>query len=128
MSVKHPLAHKSLITFEDLEPYPCLSFEQGTINSFYYSEEIHSTVLHPKNIYVSDRATLFNLVIGLNGYTISTGILSSDLNGTEITAIPLDSDEQIHVGYIYNRYSRLSNLAQKYIQKLKHYIELSTKR
>lgn len=127
MSAKHPLAKKSLITFEDLEPYPCLSFEQGTVNSFYYSEEIHSTVLHPKNIYVSDRATLFNLVIGLNGYTISTGILSSDLNGTEITAIPLDSDEEIHVGYIYNRYSRLSNLAQKYIQKLKHYIELSTK-
>lgn len=127
ISAKHPLADKELINFSDLEPYPCLSFEQGIYNSFYFSEEIHSTVSHRKNIYVSDRATLFNLAIGLNGYTISTGVLSEDLNGTNIIAVPLDSKEKIRVGYIYNKYNHLSKLAQSYIKKLEHYISLSMK-
>lgn len=125
ISSKHPLAGKSLITFTDLEPYPCLSFEQGTYNSFYFSEEIHSTISHQKSIRVSDRATLFNLVIGLNGYTISTGVLSEDLNGSNIISVPLDSPEVIHVGYICNKHASLSRLAQNYIQKLKHYISIS---
>lgn len=127
LSAKHPLAHNEIVTFSDLEPYPCLSFEQGIYNSFYFSEEIHSTMSHQKNIYVSDRATLFNLAIGLNGYTISSGILSEDLNGTNIIAIPLDSEEEICVGYIYSKYNHLSNLARMYIKKLEHYILLSTK-
>ena len=127
MSAKHPLADRAKVSFEDLSPYPCLSFEQGTYNSFYFSEEIHPTVSHPKNIYVSDRATLFNLVIGLNGYTISTGILSEDLNGTDIISVPLDSDEVIQVGYIYSKYAHLSRLALNYIQKLEHYIAISLK-
>jgi len=127
LSAKHPLANKDIVTFADLEPYPCLSFEQGIYNSFYFAEEIHSTISHRKNIYVSDRATLFNLAIGLNGYTISTGVLSEDLNGTNIIAIPLDSDEKICVGYIYNKYNHLSKLAQSYIKKLEHYIALSAK-
>ena len=127
LSAKHPLAGKKIVTFDDLEPYPCLSFEQGIYNSFYFAEEIHSTISHRKNIYVSDRATLFNLAIGLNGYTISTGVLSEDLNGTNIIAIPLDSDEKICVGYIYNKYNHLSKLAQSYIKKLEHYIALSAK-
>lgn len=76
---------------------------------------------------MSDRATLFNLAIGLNGYTISSGILSEDLNGTNIIAIPLDSEEEICVGYIYSKYNHLSNLARMYIKKLEHYILLSTK-
>ena len=124
LSAKHPLANKDIVTFADLEPYPCLSFEQGIYNSFYFAEEIHSTISHRKNIYVSDRATL---AIGLNGYTISTGVLSEDLNGTNIIAIPLDSDEKICVGYIYNKYNHLSKLAQSYIKKLEHYIALSAK-
>lgn len=122
ISSTHPLALKKSISFADLEPYPCLSFEQGTHNSFYFSEEIHSTISHQKNIQVSDRATLFNLVIGLNGYTISTGVLSEDLNGSNIISLPLESSEMITVGYIYNKHTQLSRLAQNYIQKLKHYI------
>lgn len=122
MSAKHPLAGRSIVSFDDLAPYPCLSFEQGTYNSFYFAEELHSTVPHSKNICVSDRATLFNLLIGLNGYTISTGILSRDLNGSNIISLPLDSDEVIRVGYIYSKCAHLSRLAESYIEKLKHYI------
>lgn len=89
VSASNPLASKEFATLEDLDDYPCLSFEQGEHNSFYFSEEILSTVYHKKSIHVSDRATLFNLLIGLNGYTICTGVLSRDLNGDNIISVPL---------------------------------------
>ncbi|KHF37284.1 LysR substrate binding domain protein [Paenibacillus sp. P1XP2] len=90
ISIHNPLAKQSIVTIDQLEAYPYLSFEQGEYNSFHFSEEILSTLSHPKSIRVNDRATLFNLLIGLNGYTISTGVLSADLNGNEIIPVPLD--------------------------------------
>lgn len=122
VSTKNPLAGKPFVTLEDLQEFPYLSFEQGDYNSFYFSEEILSTVFRKKSIHVSDRATLFNLVIGLNGYTISTGILSTDLNGTNIVAVPLQVDEVITVGWICNRQVRLSTLAELYVTELKQVI------
>lgn len=122
VSNAHPLSGNASVRLEDLTPYPCLSFEQGVYNSFYYSEEILSTVYHPKSILVSDRATLFNLLIGLNGYTISTGILSEDLNGRNIISIPLVSDEVIRIGYIAQKGIGLSAMAEAYIANLRHYI------
>lgn len=103
-------------------PYPYLSFEQGDYNSFYFSEEILSTLFRPKNIRVSDRATLFNLLIGLNGYTISTGVISHELNSKDIIAIPLNVDERITVGYITHKNVKNSKLANVYIQYLKETI------
>lgn len=121
ISTKNPLAKKKSVTLEDLEEYPYLSFDQGDYNSFYFSEEILSTVARKKSIRVSDRATVFNLLIGLDGYTISTGILSTDLNGTDITAIPLEVDEKITVGWIANTKGELSlsRSAQMYVEELK---------
>ena len=118
ISAKNPLAKQEKIILEDLEPYPCLSFEQGEFNSFYFSEEILSTLSHKKSIRVSDRATLFNLLIGLNGYTISTGVLSADLNGKNIIALPLSINETIAIGWISHRSIRLSLLAKAYVQEL----------
>lgn len=123
ISSKHPLANKEKISLYDLENYPYLSFEQGEYNSFHFSEEILSTLSRKKNIKVSDRATLFNLLIGLNGYTISTGILSSDLNGNDIIAVPLQIDDQIQVGYIIHKNITLSKLAKEYIEQLKSVIK-----
>lgn len=122
ISTKNPLAKKPSVTLDDLGDYPYLSFEQGENNSFYFSEEILSTVFHKKSIHVSDRATLFNLLIGLNGYTISTGILSADLNGTDIVSIPLLADERMLVGWIGNRKLELSRYASIYIDELKSVI------
>lgn len=123
ISAAHPLAKKPLITLDELEAYPCLTFEQGEYNSFYFSEEILSTLHHRKAIHVSDRATLFNLAIGLNGYTISTGVLSSDLNGENIVSVPLESEETMNVGIIYSEISKLSRFAQSYIEELKRLIK-----
>ncbi|NRF93048.1 LysR family transcriptional regulator [Paenibacillus frigoriresistens] len=118
ISIKNPLAKQSIVTIDQLQNYPYLSFNQGEYNSFHFSEEILSTISHKKSIRVNDRATLFNLLIGLNGYTISTGVLSADLNGNEIIPVPLDCEETIHVGWISHRNASLSKLGAAYIQAL----------
>ncbi len=119
ISSGNPLAKQEYVTLNDLLPYPYLSFEQGDYNSFYFSEEILSTISRPKNIHVSDRATLFNLLIGLNGYTISTGVISRELNGSDIVSVPLHVDEEIRVGYITHKNVKNSPLANIYIEYLK---------
>ncbi|RJE86936.1 LysR family transcriptional regulator [Paenibacillus sp. 1011MAR3C5] len=122
VSIKNPLAKQSIVKIEDLQPYPNLSFDQGEYNSFHFSEEILSTLIHKKSIRVNDRATLFNLLIGLNGYTISTGVLSSDLNGNEIIPVPLDVNESINVGWISHKNVALSKLGTSYVEALKQAI------
>ncbi|MEC0227786.1 LysR family transcriptional regulator [Paenibacillus alba] len=122
ISIKNPLAKQSIVTMDQLKDYPYLSFDQGEYNSFHFSEEILSTVIHKKSIRVNDRATLFNLLIGLNGYTISTGVLSADLNGNEIIPVPLDIEESIHVGWISHKNISLSKLGAAYVQELKNAI------
>lgn len=123
VSVQNPLAKQSSVTLEELEAYPRLSFEQGEFNSFYYAEELFSTLPHQKSIQVSDRATLFNLLIGLNGYTISTGILSEDLNGTDIVPVPLQAEETMTVGWIAHEKIQLSRVAQLYLKELQSIID-----
>lgn len=113
-----PLAKRPFVTLEDLEDYPCLSYEQGAYNSFYFSEEILSTEFHKKSIQVTDRATMFNLMIGLDGYTISSGIISADLNGDNITAIPLRVEDSIEVGWIAHRSIQLTSQAELYLEEL----------
>ena len=122
ISSSHPLAGRKKITLDDLENYPCLAFEQGEYNSFYFSEEILSTAPHKKIIHVSDRATLFNLLIGLNGYTICTGVLNHNLNSDNIISVPLETDEKMNVGWIKNEKSDLSHFAVSYIEELKRLV------
>lgn len=122
ISSSHPLSSKDFVTMTDLEAFPFLAFEQGEKNSFYFSEEILSTVPRKKIIYVSDRATLFNLLIGLNGYTICSGILNSNLNGDNIIAIPLHTKEYMKIGWIANPRVHLSIFAENYLEELKNLI------
>ncbi|CCW40157.1 LysR family transcriptional regulator [Streptococcus agalactiae] len=114
----NPLANRKKLSMKDLEDYPYLSYDQGLHNSFYFSEEMMSQITHPKSIVVSDRATLFNLMIGLDGYTVATGILNSKLNGDEIVAIPLDVDDVIDIVYIRHDKANLSKMGQKFIDYL----------
>ncbi|CND70963.1 LysR family transcriptional regulator [Streptococcus agalactiae] len=118
VSKSNPLANRKKLSMKDLEDYPYLSYDQGLHNSFYFSEEMMSQIPHPKSILVSDRATLFNLMIGLDGYTVATGILNSKLNGDEIVAIPLDVDDVIDIVYIRHDKANLSKMGQKFIDYL----------
>ena len=101
-----------------LAPYPYLSFEQGEHNSFYYAEERYSRVLRKKNIRVRDRATLFNLLIGLNGYTVCSGVIDENLNGENIIAVPLKEQGLMQIGYIHHKKAVLGKLAQAYIEAI----------
>ena len=123
ISRKHPLAGNAVITNEELEQYPYLSFEQGEHNSFYFSEEIFSAVERKKNIRVRDRATLFNLLIGLNGYTVCSGVIDKKLNGKDIIAVPLADESEMRVGYITHKKGMMSRLAATYLEALKKYVE-----
>ncbi len=118
ISRKNPLAARSHVTLEDLATLPRLTFDQGVNNSFYFAEEILSTLSSPQEIRVSDRATIFNLMIGLDGYTISTGIISDDLD-PEIVAIPLAIDERIEIGWIGHSAIPLTEQAQRYLDELR---------
>lgn len=122
ISSQHPLSEQTSVTMADLGNYPFLAFEQGEYNSFYFSEEILSAIPRQKTIHVSDRATLFNLLIGLNGYTICSGVLSSDLNGDNIVSVPLITDERMRIGWIVREKAHLSVIALDYIEKLKNWI------
>ena len=117
----HPLAGKESISFSDLEPYPCLSFEQGNKNSFYFAEEVLSNLEYKQTIKADDRATMLNLMTGLNGYTLCSGIICEELNGDGYTAVPFAAEETMTIGYLKRKGIPLSHLGSRYIEILKQY-------
>ncbi|MGN0055851.1 MAG: LysR family transcriptional regulator [Atopobiaceae bacterium] len=123
VSRQNPLAQRTSVTLDDLRGYPRLSYDQGSRNSFYFAEEPHITEEVDKAIVVTDRATLFNLLIGLDGYTISSGILSSDLNGDDIVSVPLEGGGVMELGYVYQPKRPLSPLGESYLRHLSRYVQ-----
>lgn len=117
----HPLADRGELSLEELEEYPCLAFEQGTHNSFYFAEEVLSTYQYKRLIRASDRATLLNLMVRLNGYTLCCGIICEDLNGKEYCAVKLNSDERMIIGYISRKEAPLSRIGEKYLEEIGKY-------
>ena len=121
LSKDHPLAGKERIKFEELKDYPCLSFEQGAKNSFYFAEEVLSTLDYRQIIKADDRATMLNLMVGMKGYTLCSGIICEDLNSGNYISVPLDTKDTMTIGYIKRRNMPLSILGQEYIEILKRY-------
>ncbi len=122
---KEKLKSKESITFEELDDYPCLVFDQGEYNSAYYAEEVMSTHEYKQIIRANDRATMLNLISGLNGYTLCSGILCGDLNGEEYCAIKLDTDEKMTIGYISRKSSIISEIGQRYIEEISKYKDMA---
>ncbi|MBP5154187.1 MAG: LysR family transcriptional regulator [Lachnospiraceae bacterium] len=123
----HPLASQPSISLEDLTPYPCLSFEQGEGSSFYLAEEILSANEYPRIIKCCDRATVLNLMVGLNGYTLCSGIICEELNGGDYRAVPYRDEkegpaERMELGLVTRKNHILSAAAQRYIEELKNYL------
>lgn len=119
----HPLAGQAQITMEELDDYPCLSFDQGKNNSLYLAEEMKSTYEYKRLIKANDRATLLNLMIGLNAYTLCSGIICEDLNGNDYRAVPLAETEKMRIGYIKRKGAKVSHIGEIYISELKKYKE-----
>ena len=121
ISKNHPLASREMISLEELSEYPCLSFEQGEKNSFYFAEEVLSTYSYKQIIKADDRATMLNLMTGLNGYTLCSGIICQDLNGGMYTSIPLNTKDTMTIGYIKRKNIPLSLIGSQYIEIIKKY-------
>ena len=120
----HPLANKERISFDELKDYPCLSFEQGGNGSMYFAEEILASYPYPRMIRATDRATMLNLMVGLNGYTLCSGVICEELNGSDFIAVPFAPDddhpgETMKVGYITKKNLLLSKVGKIYIEELK---------
>lgn len=124
MSKNNPLANKKQVTMKDLDDYPCLAFSQGEHNSFYFAEEVISTYEYKRLIRVNDRATILNMMVGLNGYTLCSGIICEDLNGSDYCAVKLKTKEKMTIGYISRKHSKISEMGQKYIEELSKYSEM----
>ncbi len=123
----HPLAKNKSISFEDLKDYPCLSFEQGDASSFYFAEEILSTKEYIRTIKANDRATMLNLMVGLGGYTLCSGIICEELNGDNYLAVPFETDPEeesdvMEIGYITKRDMALSTIGKRYIEEIRRYL------
>ncbi len=122
----HPLAKNRVIRFEELRDYPCLSFEQGDGASFYFAEEILSTYEYPRTIKANDRATMLNLMVGANGYTLCSGIICEELNGDQYVAVPFaeesGAESIMEIGYITKENTILSNIGTRYIQAIRNYL------
>ncbi len=121
MAKSNPLADREELSLEDLDDFPCLSFEQGTYNSFYYAEEVLSTYDYKHLIKANDRATLLNLMIGLNGYTLCSGIICEELNGEDYCAVKLKSDEKMTIGYLTRKGINLSPMGKQYVEAISAY-------
>ena len=123
----HPLAGQTSIRFEELADYPCLAFEQGGSGSFYFAEEIMSTAEYPRLIHATDRATMLNLMVGLNGYTLCSGVICEELNGADYVAVPFeaadDGASRMEIGYLTRKNAILSSLARHYIEELDAYLK-----
>ncbi len=119
----HPLADHPVISMAELDNYPCLAFDQGKNNSFYLAEEMKSTYDYKRLIKANDRATLLNLMIGLNAYTLCSGIICEELNGSEYKAVPLRETEKMRIGYVRRKGANVSHIGQIYIEELKKYEE-----
>ncbi len=121
----HPLAGQKVISMEELDDYPCLSFDQGKYHSLFLAEEMKSDYEYRRLIKANDRATLLNLMVGLNAYTLCSGIICEELNGSDYTAVPLKETERMRIGYIVRKGQKVSKIGKLYIEELKEYQEMA---
>ena len=111
---RHPLAKKKVIKPHELDDYPYLTYEQGVENALYFAEEVMPAIDRKKNIRVRDRATMTKLLLGLDGYTVSSGA-SSKMYSSDIVAIPLKIEDFLRVGIIRRQGIDLSQPGKTFI-------------
>lgn len=117
----HPLAERESLPLEALSSYPYLSYDQGTHKDTWFMEEMLSGDFAAKQIVISDRATLMNVLLKTDAYTVGTGIMPSALNEGKIKSIPLESKARYNVGYITRNDRRASRLTEDFIAAIREF-------
>ncbi len=118
LAKKHPLASKTAILPQDLDGYPYLTYEQGAENALYFAEEVMPAIDRKKNIRVRDRATMTNLMLGLNGFTVASGVHAKGYNPA-IISIPLALDDMIRVGTVRRGGIPLSGAGASFMEAIR---------
>ncbi len=118
LNSSHPLAERCSLTFEDLRAYPYVFYDQGENNASFFMEELADEIVSDSRIEISDRATLMNVLLSSDAYTVGTGIMPSRLNEGKIVAIPLETDETYSIGYITQEERRKNSLTERFIELL----------
>lgn len=116
---QHPVCSKDVLTYAELFEYPFISYEQGNHNISYFTEEIMENSDVKKHIEISDRASLMNVLMTTDSYTVGTGVMPSTLNAGKIISIPLDSNSYYNIGYILHTDRKHSDLTKRFIAMLK---------
>lgn len=123
---EHPLAKQKSITYDELLSYPNMTFDQGDSPALYTAEEILIENEFPQTIQVNDRATMLNLMRGLNGYTLCSGIISQDLNGDDYVVVPYEANvenpnSRMEIGWISRKHTILSDIGKTYVETMESY-------
>ena len=123
----HPLAGRDAVSLKELLPYPCLAFEQDAQSSVFLSEEILSEKEYPRKILVNDRATMLNLIEELKGYTLCSGIIYDEMNGSGFRSVPFLEDAEnknstMRIGYIVKKNSIRSEMGQYFLEACIRYV------
>lgn len=116
----HPLSNYKKLNYEILDKYPYVSYEQGLNNASFFTEELSEKFNTDRHVEISDRASLMNVLLTTDCYTIGTGIMTSVLNGGNILSVQLDNDEIYNIGYLKLKDRKSSELTEKFIQMLKY--------
>lgn len=120
----HPLADRNEISIDELEDYPCISFDQNSESEYYLTEEALSDYDFKKLIKSNDRATTAELMASLNGYSIGTGNMTESISlKGDFVCIKLKEEDPLTIGYIVRANHEISDIGNTYIEELSKYIE-----
>ncbi len=120
----HPLLKHDVLTYDILKDYPYVSYDQGERSTPFFTEEIMREVEVKRHIEIGDRATLMNVLLLTDCYTIGTGIMPSALNNGSIRSVPLESDAFYTIGYILRSDSKMPGPVCEFIDRLRSATEM----
>ena len=127
LSASHPLSNAKSLTIEQLSSWPYLYFEQRQNSPVSFYEEALAEVKRNKTIACNDRASLSELAVAVNGYTITSGILVGITDGGSLATVPLDTNETLCLGYIVKKNSSLSPAGERFVKELTKELNLYAK-
>lgn len=123
LPASHPMVNSQKLTLEDMADWPYIYFDQGVDAPDFFYEEAHASAPRGKTIVCTDRASLTELIVALNGYTVTSGILVGITDGSALTTVALDTPEKLSLGYVVKKDTEISELEQKFLEKLTKNLE-----
>lgn len=123
LPASHPLSNAASLSLDDLVDWPYVYFDQGEDAAIEFAEEALADVPREKTIACTDRASLSELIVALNGYTVTSGILVGIADGKSLTTVPLDTDVTLHLGVVTRSGEELSGIGQRFVERLKKNLE-----